>query len=506
MTLSRRYVLNALLRRNYFPTVRTVTEELPPIITSKTFKPSVARRLQDSRSIASRGTYPGYDSIDYKLTRFNGVSRNLSIPHPRAYAELALCIYKNWRKFDHISENLNSLIRPRRHKDKRIIIMNYDSHLPKARRSLDKSFGKRFRVRTDITNFYPSVYSHSVPWALVGHSKAKAHRGNNEKWYNKLDKAIQLTKRNETQGIAIGPATSNILSEIILTSIDKKLKHEFIYSRFIDDYVAYCNTHVEAESFIMCLEEELRQFNLVLNVSKTGIDPLPQPLRPGWVGSLSNILPKPEDISKYNVIAYLDHATRLSNQTPDGSVLKYAVKSLTASLTKAGDKLDVDILDAVLNYTLNLAYHHPNLIPSIGGILDKSVALKGEFIYTQEIGVLTQEFVRRRLSDAVCWSLYYSYNYGLPLDECIADRIIESEDCLSLLFLYLSQNRKYQDLVVDFVYDLDRSDLYELDRFWLLQYQLYLDGKIKNPYRHVNDHSFSILKEGGVNFIQSPSQ
>jgi hypothetical protein len=36
---------------------------------------------------------------------------------------------------------------------------------------LDKSFGKKYLVQIDIANFYPSIYSHSVPWALVNKFK-----------------------------------------------------------------------------------------------------------------------------------------------------------------------------------------------------------------------------------------------------------------------------------------------------------------------------------------------
>ena len=176
MTLSKHYVLRALLRRNYLPTVRTETEELPPIVSSDSFKIAAAKELVRSQKARSKGTYAGYDSVEYKLTRFNGVSRALSIPHPRGYAELAIRISDNWKNFSCISDNIVSMIRPRRHKDKRIIIMNYGSGFLHSKRSLNKSFRRRFRVNADIANFYPSVYSHSIPWALVGLPEAKANK------------------------------------------------------------------------------------------------------------------------------------------------------------------------------------------------------------------------------------------------------------------------------------------------------------------------------------------
>ncbi|MFP3360814.1 RNA-directed DNA polymerase, partial [Planococcus sp. SIMBA_143] len=80
-----------------------------------------------------------------------------------------------------------------------------------------------YRVRTDIANFYKSIYSHSLPWALIGIAEAKGNRGSSH-WYNKIDKATRISQRNETKGITIGPATSSILSEIILFPVDAHLR------------------------------------------------------------------------------------------------------------------------------------------------------------------------------------------------------------------------------------------------------------------------------------------
>ena len=49
---------------------------------------------------------------------------------------------------------------------------------------------------------------------------------------------------------------------------------------------------------------------------------------------------------------------------------------------------------------------------------------------------------------------------------------------------------------------LNKSDLYELDQYWVLLYQLFNDGIIENPYRE--DKSFDILKDEEVSF--TPNQ
>ena len=76
----------------------------------------------------------------------------------------------------------------------------------------------------------------------------------------------------ETIGVAIGPGTSNIVTEIILHPIDQKLrnsKYEFI--RYIDDYTAFFDTYENAEEFIRVLGTELSKYGLLLNIKKTEI-------------------------------------------------------------------------------------------------------------------------------------------------------------------------------------------------------------------------------------------
>ena len=167
MSIDKQFVLDALLQHNFMPHQKEEKEDVPPIITSDSFSETVAKSLVKIKESSSRKAR-GYDAVEYKLTRFNGVPRVLSIPHPKAYANLALSISNNWAQLEYIAKNSISKIIPQRHRDGRLIIMDYGNRFPKAQDALSLSFGYRYIVRTDISNFYPSIYSHSIPWALVG--------------------------------------------------------------------------------------------------------------------------------------------------------------------------------------------------------------------------------------------------------------------------------------------------------------------------------------------------
>jgi hypothetical protein len=99
----------------------------------------------------------------------------------------------------------------------------------------------------------------------------------------------------------------------------------------------------------------------------------------------------------------------------------------------------------------------------------------------------------------MAWSLYYLNMYKVSISKEIADEILASRDCVALVLLYLSSDAAHQVRVVEFAKSLDSADLYELDQYWLLLYELYREGKIANPY--ADEDAFEIMKDNGVSFL-----
>lgn len=139
-----------------------------------------------------------------------------------------------------------------------------------------------FIIRADITNFYNSIYTHSIGWAIHGREVAFADK-EFKLTGNKIDKLIQYANDGRTNGIPVGSALSDLIAEIILTRIDvqvsNKLKHvEFIGSRFKDDYRILCNSEKDAKTILKILSDELISFNLLINEHKTKVLTLPDGL------------------------------------------------------------------------------------------------------------------------------------------------------------------------------------------------------------------------------------
>jgi hypothetical protein len=501
VTVDREFLLKALLSHNYLPTTRRAKEELPPCFNSLSFTPEIARILVQSeyRKGKDNGGYSGYDQVEYQLTRFNSVARLLSVPHPLPYAKLCMALSENWDKLEFISQNSSSRIKPQLYEDGRVIIMNgYSDSVEKANHQLDDAFGMRYRVTADIANCFPSIYSHAVPWALVGFNEAKAQRGN-ALWFNQIDKHLRACKRDETQGVAIGPATSNIVAEAILARIDEKLSAQgFRFERYIDDYSCHAESEEKAQAFVRALGLEAATYKLQLNIKKTKFTRLPEPVNDSWIVELSRHLPNDAEWSSSDAFRYLDFAVALAESHPEASVIKYAANVVSNA------KVAFMAHDEILNYLLMLAFYRPELLPVLSGLIEQSYFLFfGQFIdwcrTLPKLNVIVQEHALQHRSDGMCWGLFYLARHPQGITEDTANAVIKTEDALALLTLYWSCET-YHEPIIRFCSVLDKSDLYLLDRYWMLLFQLYSDGKIENPY---NETVFECLKQNGVSFLLS---
>ncbi len=144
-------------------------------------------------------------------------------------------------------------------------------------------------VKTDIKNFYPSVYTHSLAWALHGKRRARKERYNYKLLGNRLDRLFQQANDGCTNGIPIGPVVSDIAAEILASAVDVNLTARLRAAgsnspvfRFKDDYRFLVQSDSDGRTVIKHLQSALRAFNLEVNDAKTEIHALPGGLFREW--------------------------------------------------------------------------------------------------------------------------------------------------------------------------------------------------------------------------------
>lgn len=515
----------ALLMQNYLPRQHDHREELPPIFHSRQFNPAVADALRQTPP--RRG---GYDLMPFKRTRHPNIPRVMSIPHPRAYAELVHAICEAWGHIAQRCNSPNSQLQFELHEDGRMLVHAYDQVADDGvveDQDPLADFGMSYMLKTDINSFYPSAYSHALPWALVGHALAKQNR-DSALWYNAVDRGIQLCQRGETRGLPIGPGASSIIAESLLYPIDELLRDKgYRFTRYIDDYTVFLDSASRCDEFLRDLSQALERYALSLNIRKTKVIELPTPSRETWIteinaliGEKSLVPDQPDNLANRPTIqrlrAVMDKAIALSSHYPDGSVMKYALSALIERFHPIDGLLIVDdpaerfLEDSMFRH----AYHSPAIIPIIQRWLQfySSDDQRVENRVVERLVRLLDRSFDLGQSDNIVWCLYYLLQVGEPEAPLNVDRCCEIDDPLVTTMGYYFAKTKHQPLDAFQAWANRMSDRiqigeiseYDIDRNWMPLYQMYFDNVIeKLPYNDNNDQkTFAELKARNVSFVQ----
>ena len=277
------------------------SEKLPPCFTSEGLSNHVPTPLQailtetDPKKLWKLLAKATHDYIRHDVLRDSNVPRQHGIPHPESYLAQCLAIQRSWAKIKrHCAKPpipASRIFVRKMVGTGRVFRMNYkgSERSSNTETDLESMTGAAYTAHADVSTCFPSIYTHSVPWALHGVPQAKKdRRGLTEG--NLIDKAIQCTHDGQTNGLLIGPHASNVVAEIILTKVDQAIldKGYGNLRRYIDDYTFCAKTQEEANGFLRDLALELRKYELSLNPRKTQVLQTPLPLDDEWVRELNN--------------------------------------------------------------------------------------------------------------------------------------------------------------------------------------------------------------------------
>ncbi len=476
-------------------------EKLPPVFSSALFY-----EYCKQEGINFQDKY--YDYIRYETSRDINIPRLLSIPNPFAYANLCNCIVKNWENIRHIFEEATnnqkykvSQIHIQKLKEKKHLFeMNkhYSDKDAALTTFIDTlQIKKKFKVSADISNCFPSMYSHSLPWAIVGKDKAKKNKNKKNFWYNKLDNYVRNIKNGETNGLLIGPHTSNLLSELILCRVDERLATKYDYVRNIDDFTCYVESDEKAEEFLLELYSNLKLYELTLNAKKTEIQKLPTTSTTEWIIALNSFFigecytEKHKLVLKYQRLkAYIDLATQLANETNNYSVYSYTIKII--SNTYLGKK--------ALSYYIGIIHHLVCMYPYLVHWLDEYVFATFN-VEKETIKAIADDVYdigkKRQIYEACSFSLYWALKYDFPLRHNHIEDSIKSNDCIFLLISYLKALKENNKNDSEKLFKEKAKGLVsEMDRYWLFVYEVL-------PKDELPEGDFLTIKGQKVTFIRS---
>lgn len=473
-------------------------EKLPPFLTSKTFYHYC------------KANYPAFNNtnkvqsfIMYEHMRNINIPRAFGIPTPMAYQRLCITLKNNWDKIvEHFEKKTKndcykiSRIHIRKMKDtKKIFKMNYNNFKKDGTPEPDLLIGSKYIVNADISTCFPSIYTHSLPWALVGKEEAKKNQRDHSKWYNELDLQVRNNTNGETQGILIGPHASNLLSEIILTSIDFELQLKgWKYIRNIDDYTCYVNNYEEGQKFLLDLSAQLRQYKLTLNHKKTKISSLPIASTENWIRKLNAYLKLTEkDTLNYKDIqACLDLSIELMfANNSNTAIINYTIKVLS------NKNLTVN----AINYYVKNIFHLTIIYPYLISLLEKyifdvfQVNKKSIMDFSNTI---YKEGIKSNNFELVSYSIYYAVVYEFEVKEIDFSSIRKSNHCILLLLSYMYCKENSLTSEIKKLKRLAREMLKDEEEFthnWLFVYEILPKSSLKGDWKMLKENNISFLKK-----------
>lgn len=135
-------------------------------------------------------------------------------------------------------------------------------------------YGGNNLLKLDLSNFYHTLYTHSIPWVIDGKEKSKRNRQGG--FANDLDQLIQKCQYGETYGLPTGNLASTIIAELYMCYIDKYLiDKNYRYARYVDDILFSFSTDEKKESFLLEFSKICRDYNLIINKNKTQVIKFP---------------------------------------------------------------------------------------------------------------------------------------------------------------------------------------------------------------------------------------
>lgn len=489
-----------LLARGYLP------KELPPSFSSSDFAGA-------SSSLKATPPNQWTQPVVLNLARPGDLRRRLAIPNPFAQRRLANECEEGWSTLEaHLKKSRISLSRPGYRPLGRALPVRYT---PGARvaRQVERMSRARFTLRSDLSEFYGSIYTHSIEWALHSKAAAKvAKKGTSKSLGALLDEAVRAGQDGQTKGIPIGPDTSLLLSELILCEIDSHLQSKFpavakYCTRFMDDLEFYAATRVEAEALLLEWDRSISSYDLALNVTKTRIVEGPIPPERPWRVPLSQFSMRDEtDVKLANDLRSLfSLAFDLHAKYPTEYVLGYAIQRVIPR--PRGRKSWA----AFAQLCLAAVIADPSclqIVSKVFGSASRAGLRIDKRALSQAMNEMCSYHAPFEHGSEVAWSLSIIRDHGLTVTEESADLVAGMRDNCSLLLLWdLIDSGKVEGGGPDMTSAVQRAEHVDAWRSedWLLAYEACRRGWANDKEFRKQTHWNELLKLGVAFFLSLPT-
>lgn len=155
---------------------------------------------------------------------------------------------------------------------------NYIAFIKSVERShqeMIQKYKSAFIFQIDIKNYFKSIYTHSLDWAISG-SVARGKSIYRDDLGKRVDDFANKMNMKQTNGLLIGPNISRVLAEIIGIQCDNFIKtfcvenkYKFQVFRYVDDMYIISDNKINRDAFIDHFNHSLINWNVSVNDKKT---------------------------------------------------------------------------------------------------------------------------------------------------------------------------------------------------------------------------------------------
>lgn len=504
-----------LLQRGYFP------KELPPSFNTYKFalKGGDLLAMLNGNVVSAPALY----SVEK-----NDVSRRvIHIPNPANYLKLADVVVRNetaiWGSIPS-SPYSNSRAYYDSEISKRCIAPKQMPLFKLKREKLKMAMTKRYEVKIDVANFYPTVYTHSITWAMLGREKAKQiwslstpqrrsyTPASDVQLYeigNQIDKAIRNCNEQQTHGILVGPDVSFLIGELIMSRIDANvsaLRPDLKGTRYYDDYTFYVDSEEDANSVYQTLQSELRHFGLEINDAKFEKRKAPCSIQDEHAREISPIrIDKDQAKRGEDILHLFDVMWKCAELKPEKTltIFKYGLRLLINRRIKIDTKNE-GLYELLLYKT---AIIKPSVLPQICQILDFSGKQSSADLMAETLDAIFKSYIPYAQDNEVAWALWICKKYEIDIALPYVCQILDmgSAVCCIILLDILHHRQKQMLLEEDVKTRIDmlsrtwnKDSLYSQD--WLLMYEASEHGWIDSSAIISQDPFFKKLHDEEVMF------
>ncbi|MCB2300276.1 RNA-directed DNA polymerase [Clostridium tagluense] len=481
-----------LIRNEYFPA------ELPPCFSTKVVFENYDKIKNWTSGVKRNQSIP----LTYNGFKNENSRRKFAIPNIYHYFKAVNCIVENSTSILNVTnQSKMSLTKPLTGTPPDDQPYNKKTYsITMTKKIVEKLYQDNlFQIKLDISSFFDSIYTHTIPWAM--HSKAIAKKSRGKSLVgDKLDICIREMNYGQTNGILVGNAVSRIISEIILCTVDKEIQEQFKNvkcCRFVDDYYIFVKDTFQIQNIISFIRNELGKYELMLNENKSQIIESPFIYGKHWVEEIKLFI-------HLNSEVFLNKVISLYTEYKDISILRYGLTVLSLHNI---NKNEWDVMESkILNLWVKF--------PSISDLIIKILIAKNESLKKGNLKNAMYSILDRCIPinhhQEIIWAVWFAKVFDIQIKKDYIVKIIESQNSMAIIILLhiiysknYNMSKEVKKSILDLRENLKTADLDENEedgkkksgnlmwtQNWLIAYEADL-----NEWFNIESEKFEFARE-----------